>query len=61
VLLIGHASVGPLTQSRLTGTAAGISEVLPRCAPATVANIDAKGGVRGKPRVGSQIPETVEG
>ncbi|HSU33895.1 MAG TPA: substrate-binding domain-containing protein [Bryobacteraceae bacterium] len=44
VMLIGHASAGPLTQSRLTGTAAGISEVLPLGAPATVVNIDAKGG-----------------
>ena len=44
VLLIGHKGAGPLTQSRLTGTAAGISEILFQCAPSTVVNIDAKGG-----------------
>ncbi len=44
VLLLGHTAAGPLTQSRLTGTAAGISESLFHCAPSTVVNIDAKGG-----------------
>ena len=44
VLLIGHTDAGPLTQSRLTGTAAGINEVLVESTPSTVLNIDAKGG-----------------
>ena len=44
VLLIGHTSAGPLTQSRLTGTAAGISEMLFQCVPSAIVNLDAKGG-----------------
>ena len=44
VLLIGHLGAGPLTQARLTGTAAGISEILEQGAHSTVVNVDAKGG-----------------
>lgn len=44
VLLLGHAAAGPLTNTRLTGTAAGISEIIPNLDPANVVNLDVKGG-----------------
>jgi ribose transport system substrate-binding protein len=44
VLLLGHAAAGPLTTSRLTGTAAGISEILPDLDAAKVVTLDVGGG-----------------
>jgi ribose transport system substrate-binding protein len=44
VLLLGHATAGPLTNSRLTGTAVGITEALPGFDSSAVARLDAKGG-----------------
>jgi ribose transport system substrate-binding protein len=44
VLLLGHAAAGPLTNARLTGTAAGISEIIPNLDPANVVSLDVKGG-----------------
>jgi ribose transport system substrate-binding protein len=44
VLLLSHAAAGPLTNSRLTGTAAGISEILSELDAATVIDLDVKGG-----------------
>jgi ribose transport system substrate-binding protein len=44
VLLVGHSSTGPLTQSRLTGTAVGISEILTSLPPSAVVQLDGKGG-----------------
>ncbi len=44
VLLLGHHSAGPLTQSRLTGTAVGITDVLPNVDPSVAVHLDVKGG-----------------
>jgi len=44
ILLLGHSSAGPLTNSRLTGLAAGISEILHQLNPADVIDLDVKGG-----------------
>jgi ribose transport system substrate-binding protein len=44
VLLLSHAAAGPLTNSRLTGTAAGISEILSDLDASTVIDLDVKGG-----------------
>lgn len=44
VLLLGHHSAGPLTQSRLTGTAVGISDALPQVDPSIAVHLDVKGG-----------------
>jgi ABC-type sugar transport system, periplasmic component len=44
VLLLGHATAGPLTNSRLTGTAVGITETLPECESSAFVRLDAKGG-----------------
>ena len=44
VLLLGHAAAGPLTNARLTGTVAGVSEIIPNLDPATIVNLDVKGG-----------------
>ncbi len=44
VLLLGHSAAGPLTNSRLTGTAVGISEVLQGLDPSVVVSLDVKGG-----------------
>ncbi len=44
VLLLGHHAAGPLTQSRLTGTAVGITDVLPHIDPSVAVHVDVKGG-----------------
>ncbi len=44
ILLLGHSAAGPLTNSRLTGVAAGISEILQELNPADVISLDVKGG-----------------
>jgi ribose transport system substrate-binding protein len=44
VLLLGHAATGPLTNSRLTGTAVGITEILPGFDASAIVRLDAKGG-----------------
>jgi ribose transport system substrate-binding protein len=44
VLLLGHAAAGPLTNSRLTGTAVGITETLPEFDSSGIVRLDAKGG-----------------
>lgn len=44
VLLLGHAATGPLTNSRLTGIAVGISSVLSGSNPPVTVQLDCKGG-----------------
>ncbi|MGH9652146.1 MAG: substrate-binding domain-containing protein [Bryobacteraceae bacterium] len=44
VLLLGHAAAGSLTNSRLTGVIAGISEALPRPNALATIRLDCKGG-----------------
>lgn len=44
VLLLGHAAAGPLTNSRLTGTAVALREILPGLNSADMINLDVKGG-----------------
>ncbi len=44
VLLLAHSAAGPLTNLRLTGTCAGISELLHRINPANIVTLDVKGG-----------------
>lgn len=44
VLLLGHAATGPLTNSRLTGMAVGITETLPDFDSSAIVRLDAKGG-----------------
>ncbi len=44
VLLLGHSAAGPLTNSRLTGTLAGISEILQDLDSSKVVSLDVKGG-----------------
>jgi len=44
VLLLGHHSAGPITQSRLTGTVVGISDILPQLDPSIAVQLDVKGG-----------------
>lgn len=44
VLLLGHSAAGPLTNSRLTGTAAGISETVANIDASQVFEVDVKGG-----------------
>jgi len=44
VLLLGHAAAGPLTNSRLTGTAVGITETLPAFGSSAIVRLDVKGG-----------------
>jgi len=44
MLLLGHASTGPLTQSRLTGTIVGITDILPNLDHSKVVLLDCKGG-----------------
>ena len=44
ILLLSHSAAGPLTNARLTGTAVGVSEILPGVNSAEVVTLDAKGG-----------------
>jgi ribose transport system substrate-binding protein len=44
ILMLGHSAAGPLTNSRLTGTAVGISEILKDMNPSEVISVDVKGG-----------------
>lgn len=44
VLLLGHAAAGPLTNSRLTGTAVTIKHTLSKLNSADMINLDVKGG-----------------
>jgi len=44
VLLLCHKTAGPVTQSRLTGTAVGISEIIPGLDSSAVVSLDVKGG-----------------
>jgi ribose transport system substrate-binding protein len=44
ILLLGHSTAGPLTQSRLTGLTVGITETLGQFDSALVFNLDCKGG-----------------
>jgi ribose transport system substrate-binding protein len=44
VLLLAHSSAGPLTQSRLTGTIVGITDILPELDHSMVVQLDGKGG-----------------
>lgn len=44
VLLLGHEAAGPLTNTRLTGTAVALREMLPALNPSNLVQIDVKGG-----------------
>jgi ribose transport system substrate-binding protein len=44
ILLLGHSTAGPLTQSRLTGLAVGITETFGQIDSSLVFNLDCKGG-----------------
>ncbi|MDQ2839946.1 MAG: helix-turn-helix domain-containing protein [Acidobacteriota bacterium] len=56
VLLLGHSAAGALTQSRLTGTVVGITDVLSHIDSSAAVSLDVKGGYVETHRSAFEIP-----